>query len=31
MSYDIIWESIQQDIPLLKQKIQHILVTGFPN
>lgn len=31
ISYDILWESVQQDIQPLKQKIQHILATEFPN
>ncbi len=29
ISYEVIWESIQRDIPPLKQKIEHILETGF--
>jgi uncharacterized protein with HEPN domain len=29
ISYDIIWESIQQDIQPLKHKIQYVLTKGF--
>jgi uncharacterized protein with HEPN domain len=30
ISYDIIWDSIQRDIPALKNKIDKIIVTKFP-
>lgn len=31
ISYEIIWDTIQQDIPILKQKITAIIVVKFPD
>lgn len=30
INYEIVWDSIQFDVPILKEKIKHILDTKFP-